>query len=78
MPAALEQVLEIPGAGLGHEVEPLPGVDDSQVGVGIEPVDELFSLVEHVRLHGVIHLVPAIGWLLTDDLGAGSLPECIE
>src|SRR5271157_1045184 len=73
MPTAPEEASVVPGSSLRDEVEPLPRIENSQVCISIESMDELFPLVEHVRLHRVIHLVPSIRWLLADDLGSGSL-----
>ncbi len=46
--------------GLIRKVEPLPRMEDPQVAIGIEPANELLSLVEQSRLHGVVHLVPSV------------------
>ena len=57
--AAREEVDKVVGAGFGQEVEPLPGIEDAEVGIGIESGDEFFTLVEEVGFDRVIQFVPA-------------------
>ena len=78
VPAAREELVEILAPGLGHQVEPLPGVDDAQVGVGVEALHELLALVEHVGLDRVVHLVPAVRRLVADHLAARPFAQGVE
>ena len=65
VPAALEHLSQGTCAGRGGQVELAPGVQDAQVGIGIEPGRELAALMPHVRLDRVVHAVPI-------DTGSGS------
>ena len=49
-----EQVAKIIDTRFGSKVVALPCLHVEQVGVRIEPGDELLTLVPHVRLDGVL------------------------
>ena len=75
--AALEEVVDILGACLGDQIEPLPGIHNAQVGVGVKALHELLTLMKHVGLDRVIHFVPAVRGFMADDHAPGPLAQCI-
>ena len=48
LPAPVEEGGEIPSTRVLDQVEILPEIHNSKVGIGIEPFDELPGLVEHI------------------------------
>ena len=70
-----EECAEILRVRLRQEIEPLPRIEDSQVGIGIESLHEFFPLVEHVGFHGTIHFVPTEGRCLAHHLAACPLAK---
>jgi len=48
LPAPVEEGGEIPSMRVLDQVEVLPEIHDPEVGIGIEPFDELAGLVEHI------------------------------
>ena len=45
---SLQQLREILGTALTHGIESRPHFTDSQVGIGVEALHELFPLMQHV------------------------------
>ena len=48
IPAPVEESQQTPGTRVSDQVEILPEIHNSKVGIGIEPFYEFSSLVEHV------------------------------
>ncbi len=76
--AAGEELLVGTRMALGHEVKPLPGIEDAQVGICIEASGKFLPLVKHVRLHRMIDLIPAERRSGHHDLASRPLPEVVE
>lgn len=55
-----------------------PHVDDAEVGVGVEALGELFTLMEHVALEGVADLEPGEHFFFFDEFFASAFLEGVE
>ena len=59
IPAAAEQFSVIVRIKVGQQVERGPGIENSQVGIGIETAGEFMPLVQHITLQRMIESIPA-------------------
>ena len=76
--AALEEFLRGFGITLDDGIVAGPHVDNTEVGVGVETLGELLSLMKHVALEGVADLEPGEHFFFFDELLASAALEGVE
>ncbi len=63
--ATLEDIVQVLQARFRRQIEPLPGVENPQVAVGVS-ASQTSRLVKHVGLDRMVHLIPAVWRFLAD------------